>query len=134
MTASTSDYVWYTYGGGGHSDRFSAYYLAPGYDCCMPCAGPGAPVAITLGQWTCLEWQFDGAQNEMRLWADGVLIPELTVSGATTAGSCVGATFTGGVFDQVSLGWAKVNSEDAGTMDMWLDDVSIDTQRIGCGP
>ena len=38
-------------------------------------------VMFPTNKWTCVAFQFDGMQNEMRYWQDGVEIPELHVVG-----------------------------------------------------
>ena len=36
---------------------------------------------MPVGVWSCVEWQFDGGANTMRLWLDGQPIDSLTVPG-----------------------------------------------------
>ena len=30
---------------------------------------------VPVGKWSCVEWQFDGPNNTMRIWLDGARLP-----------------------------------------------------------
>lgn len=124
--------AWYTFGGGWGT--LSAFNLAPGLDCCMPCSEQGKPgPTLPHNRWVCLEWRADTEKHEMQFWIDGKLIPELTVKDPTTAGSCIGKTYIGPeYFETVSVGWLRGMAQAAGPLETWIDDFSIDTQPIGC--
>lgn len=79
-----------------------------------------------LGQWVCLEWFFDGDATEGRLWKDGVELPALHATSPFN-----GVSFTMPVFNGLNIGWAHYQNPEAG-FEVWVDEVAVDTQRIGC--
>jgi hypothetical protein len=102
----------------------------PSSDCWFHANGIVVPVAA----WSCVEWQFDGAANTMRLWLDGQPIDSLTVPGVGQG--CVhqpsSYPWTSPTFDRLSLGWESYQTDDPRTF--WIDDVVVSTTRIGCPP
>jgi hypothetical protein len=87
---------------------------------------------IPVNQWTCVEWKFDGANNGMQLWLDGMPADDLTVMGH--GDGCVNAandfTWTAPNFSTIDLGWESYQQDDARTA--WIDDVVISKTPIGC--
>lgn len=87
---------------------------------------------IPVGTWTCIEWKFDGANNGMQLWLDGVAADDLTIAGH--GDGCVNAasdfTWTAPSFTAIDLGWESYQTDDARTA--YIDDVALSTTRIGC--
>jgi hypothetical protein len=117
--------------GGQYSPRMMANYDTSGVasDCWQHSA-----TGIPVGRWACFEWRFDGPQNEMDFWLDGSSLADLTVLGQGQG--CI-ANGTNGKwllpeYDTISLGWEHYQASDA--IDLWIDDVALDTQRIGCPP
>jgi hypothetical protein len=100
----------------------------PGSDCWHHANGRVIPVA----KWTCIEWKFDGANNGMQLWLDGMPADDLTVTGH--GDGCVNAAndfpWTAPNFSSMDLGWESYQQDDARTA--WIDDVVISTTPIGC--
>jgi hypothetical protein len=88
------------------------------------------PQPIPLDTWLCLEWLHDGTADETRVWWDGVEHPSLhttlTVHGGIQATPYVLPTFT-----NVWLGWAEYQPSTQ-TYELWVDEVALDPQRIGC--
>ncbi len=127
-TRTVAEQRMYQYGGGGSGifgDRvLAAYYLSDAVDCFQ-----SSKAALPLASWTCVEWQFDGTANEMRFWLDGQLVSDLTV----TEPSC-GGTWSAPTFERLDLGWYNAPAEQGRTMEMWIDDVAVDTKRVGCLP
>lgn len=83
-------------------------------------------------RWACLEWQFDGAGNNLHVWLDGTAITLLdSIAGApalSTEHPWIAPTFS-----EVGLGWTVIaNSEKFDHFDLWLDAVALDGSRIGC--
>jgi hypothetical protein len=83
-------------------------------------------------RWVCVEWQFKGDTSDMHLWLDGNEVPDLAIKNA------VGTQdnrqpWTAPAFSQLDLGW-QMYAGDAGvqTVDQWIDEVAVDSQRIGC--
>ena len=78
--------------------------------------------------WQCLEWRLDATDNRVELWIDGIAQPDLTVTTTTTAAtrstSCSPA-------DNVKIGW-QLYQPNPGRFDLWLDDIALATERIGC--
>jgi hypothetical protein len=102
----------------------------PSSDCWFHSAGKVVPV----GRWSCVEWQFDGAANTMRLWLDGAPVESLTVTGVGQG--CVHQPadypWTAPAFDRLDLGWESYQADAPRTF--WIDDVVVSTTRIGCPP
>ncbi len=101
---------------------------APIVDCALGGGGP-----IPTKQWVCVEWQFDGAGDELHYWFDGKEVNSVVKS----AGKCVAAGPPKGVwaaptFANVQIGWAQYQNGNV-PLDMWIDDVALvkDT-RVGC--
>lgn len=99
---------------------------APMVDCYL-----GGGAAMPAKRWVCLEWKFDGANNELHAWLDGT--PAIDV--AKTSGTCVvGAApiWRAPTFADIQLGWFQ-NQPSTVPLEMWIDDIVIDSdQRIGC--
>ena len=91
-------------------------------------------VAMPEGTWNCYEWHFDQPNNRMELWLDGTQISALTVNG--TGMGCItnglGGKWILPQFDTLRLGWEHYQTSIP--IEMWVDDVALDSQRIGCGP
>ena len=89
-------------------------------------------MVVPVGTWACVEWQFDGPNNQMRLWLDGAPVDSLTVSGVGQG--CVNQpanyTWTAPTFADLELGWESYQQDDARTI--WIDDVAIGTARLNC--
>lgn len=107
----------------------------PGTDCWRQGAGATVPV----GKWTCLEWLFDGsapAEVGMAFWLGGQPVEALTVEGGR-AEECVhqdGRTYTLPSPDfatRLDLGWESYNA-DKQARTLWIDDVRLGTERVGC--
>ncbi|MGK4008711.1 hypothetical protein WMF31_39250 [Sorangium sp. So ce1036] len=131
----------YRYGGqhpveGG--SQLMANYDTPGYwsdprtapqtDCWHHAEGKVVPV----GEWTCVEFSFDGPKNEMRFWLNGEEITELKMSGAGQgcANNVEDYEWTAPEFTSLGFGWESYQEDAPRTM--WIDDVVIGTEPIGC--
>ncbi len=101
---------------------------APGSDCWHHSSGRALPTQ----RWVCVEWQFDGPTNSMRLWIDGAAAQDLTVEG--TGDGCVhqptSYVWTAPTFEKVSLGWQGYQDDEPRTV--YVDDVALAQERIGC--
>lgn len=102
--------------------------VGPSSDCWLHSNGAVIPTA----RWACVEWKFDGAQNQMSFWLDGVAYDDLSMLG--TGQGCVAQdeTFpwTAPTFSELEIGWESYQSDAARTL--YIDDVAISTSRIGC--
>jgi hypothetical protein len=129
----------YRYGGqqpvGGGNQLMANYETPDSYagtgpstDCWHHANGKTVPVGV----WSCAEWKFDGANDELRFWLDGVALDDLTVTG--TGQGCVnqGADYrwTAPEFSMLELGWESYQTDSDRTL--YIDDVVISTTPIGC--
>jgi len=109
-------------------DSYGSNPIGPGSDCWKH----ANKVVVPVGTWTCVEWQFDGPNNQMHLWLDGAAVDSLTVSGV--GDGCVNqpATYpwTAPSFDHIDLGWESYQADAARTA--WVDDVVLSKTRVGC--
>jgi hypothetical protein len=102
---------------------------SPSVDC-----GKSSSSGYPEKTWICVEWQFDGASNEMRYWIDGQAQTGVDVT--KVGGGCVpGRAPTGGIwqapiFDKLMIGWYSQPFNKP--VELWVDDVAVGTDRIGC--
>lgn len=83
-------------------------------------------------RWTCFEWHFDGPNNKMELWVDGTAEPELTVvdKGQGCVNHELSDEWVFPKFELLRLGWEHYQTSIP--VELWMDDVALDTKRIGC--
>jgi hypothetical protein len=86
---------------------------------------------MPANRWACFEWSFDPIADQMHLFVDGAEITKLAISTATVPSSQPPWTIP--PIDQVALGWEiyQTDSSQAG-YDLWIDEVAIGAQRVGC--
>jgi len=118
----------YQYGGGGNPRTLAAFYLADQVDAMHPTSTSQPLHALPLQTWTCVEWQFDGVNDELRFWLDGQLLPELTETPTQ------GGRWPAPAFERLDLGLYNVRADVNAPVEMWIDDVALGMQRIGCEP
>jgi hypothetical protein len=123
----------YRYGGQISGNKLmSNYDTQPGRlsDCAQR-----SQVAVPENKWACVEWRFDGELKELDFWLNGTIIPALSVRqiAVPAQGACQNPTWSGvwepPTFDAIRLGWQHYQQ---GPGEAWIDDVAIDTKRIGC--
>jgi hypothetical protein len=87
---------------------------------------------MPTGVWTCMEWRFDGATDEMRFWLDGVEVDALHVlgQGMGCGGHDLDDQWSAPTFDRLWLGWESYQEDDP--REAWIDDVIVDDEPIGC--
>lgn len=90
--------------------------------------------AMPEAKWVCVEWQFDGTSNTQRLWLDGQSVADLTV--AAKGQGCAVNTLQGNWyfpqnFERLYVGYESYQA-DAAARTVWIDDVAIDSKRLGC--
>jgi hypothetical protein len=129
--------LWGKYGWGGQFGKILAGYTVrtaqTATTATIDCSNPSAS-AFPSQKWVCVEWEFDGVKNEMHLWLDGALVTDVDVVGMGTR--CVnnadlGKPWTAPTFSFLSLGWQQYQGSN-GPLELWMDDVAVGTQRIGC--
>lgn len=88
-----------------------------------------APRTIPIGEWMCVEWQHDSANDTTRVWWDGVEHPSL----ATSATHHGGNTNPFAIPDITAawFGWQEYQTSTQ-EFELWIDELAIDSQRIGC--
>jgi hypothetical protein len=115
--------------GGQQTGRLMANYETSGVstDC-----WDHSTTVIPTGRWTCMEWRYDGPNNRMEFWLDGTQLDDLTVRGRGEG--CIANDTMGNwyapTFDTLRLGWEHYQNTTA--MELWIDDVAMDTRRFGC--
>ena len=91
---------------------------------------PGNPVPVDI--WICVEWLHKGDTDETRFFWDGVEHPSLHTT-ATEHGGTQSEDYLLPEFESVFVGWWLYQ---AGTtppeFDVWIDEVALDGERIGC--
>jgi hypothetical protein len=87
---------------------------------------------VPIGRWTCVQWTFDGTNNQMHLALDGVPQTDLDVNGSGQG--CVnqlpGYPWTAPLFDQLSVGWESYQPDESRTL--YIDDLAVGSEPIGC--
>ena len=79
---------------------------------------------IETGKWICMEWSFTA--NESRLYRDGA---EVTAARGTSPINSTEFTFPS--YDGLNIGWAIY--QVVGTpFEVWIDEIALDDERIGC--
>jgi hypothetical protein len=111
-------------------DSYQTPPMGPSTNCWHDSTGE----VIPTGKWTCAEWAFDGPNDTMRFWLDGQPVPSLTVTG--TGDACVEQAadyeWTAPTFAYMNVGWSSSSDTDARTI--WIDDVALGSERLGCPP
>ncbi|HET6284776.1 MAG TPA: hypothetical protein VFH73_27720 [Polyangia bacterium] len=128
--------LWGKYGWGGQNGKVLAgYTVRPTANgaISMDCSKPSV-MAFPDQRWVCLEWAFDGNKNEMHMWFDGKLLADADIVGMGTRcvnGGDLGKPWAGPTFSTISIGWQQYQPS-SGPLEVWLDDLVVDKQPIGC--
>jgi hypothetical protein len=90
---------------------------------------------LPVGRWTCVEWHFEVASNEMQFWRNGREIAHV-VGKIAAAHACRGEDLQGEwrappKFDSLYLGFERY-ADSANDQNLWLDDVMFSKHRVGC--
>jgi hypothetical protein len=81
---------------------------------------------MPLDQWTCFEWHFDGTNSEYHFYLNGSELTDMAI----TAGHQ--PPWTAPPFDYLEMGLRLYHPLAAPSLDVWYDEVALDTSRIGC--
>jgi hypothetical protein len=93
--------------------------------------GVGTDHGVT-GDWVCVEWLHKGDTNETRFYWDGVELPSLHTT-ATDHGGPQGEDYVLPEFESVFVGWWLYQpGTTPPEFDVWIDEVAMDAERIGC--
>jgi hypothetical protein len=89
----------------------------------------GMPSSVPLDSWVCIEWMHKGDTNETRFYWDDTEHPSLYTSASVHGGNT--NPFLLPTFTNVWVGWQEYQATGE-TFELWVDEVAIDVQRIGC--
>ncbi len=116
---------------GGNNDKFGSRYVHPYItsEQGLHIHGGLKKGAHTMveNQWRCIEWEYDGPNNKMRFWFDGVEETTMTVNGNENP-----LWKAPPAFQTFYLGYATVQQPQA-TSYVYYDALVLDTERVGCG-
>jgi hypothetical protein len=89
----------------------------------------GVPVEPPTNTWTCVEWLHDGGMDVSQFFVDGVEHPSLATTSSEHGGAAVPYDLPS--FRSVWFGWWQYQA-DTEPFDVWIDEVAVDDERIGC--
>jgi hypothetical protein len=95
----------------------------------------GGSTKVPEGQWICIEWMHNGDSDETRFFWDGVDHPSLDTTMTTKHQGNASVQYTLPDFASVWVGFW--NYDQGKTVvpdhfDVWIDEVALDSARIGC--
>lgn len=83
--------------------------------------------------WMCVEWLYKGDTNETRFFWDGVEHPSLYTFPKVAHGANTNVDYNLPNFNSVWVGWWMYqNNPSPDHFDVWIDEIAIDKDRIGC--
>jgi hypothetical protein len=80
------------------------------------------------GQWHCVEWHVDSANQSYAFYFEGTEKIEFMRGAGNYDGSQLPTSF-----DEVRVGWNNYQDAPPG-FTAWIDDVALDDERVGCLP
>jgi hypothetical protein len=108
------------------------YYATPSRGPQTDCYRHANGVVVPVGRWACAEWFFDGTNNQMRFWLDGMELTDIQIN--QTGTGCVAQpaeyVWQAPVFSRIDVGWESYQADEARSI--WIDDVVISPQQVGC--
>lgn len=82
-------------------------------------------------RWQCFEWRWDATDNRIEVWIDGAAQPDLTVNTTEHGGNPV--DFVLPQAQTVKIGWQLYQpGPTPDHFDLWIDDIALGTERVGC--
>ena len=87
------------------------------------------PKAVPLKEWLCIEWMHKGDTSETRFYWDATEHPSLYTSETKHGGNANPYTLPD--FTNVWMGWQEYQTSTE-TFEMWIDEIAVDKERIGC--
>jgi hypothetical protein len=85
---------------------------------------------IDGGHFVCVEYELDGAANEVRTWLDGIAHPEMTANASNVTNGTGYVPFVP-VIDSFEFGLTRYQTSTT-PLEIWMDDIAIGPSRIGC--
>jgi hypothetical protein len=89
----------------------------------------GMPSAVPTQEWLCIEWMHKGDTNETRFFWDAVEHPSLYTSATMHGGN--NNPYLLPELTNLWIGWQEYQSSTE-TFEMWVDEIIVDKERIGC--
>lgn len=89
--------------------------------------GTGSSVHPVANTWMCVEWQWDAANQEIRFYFDDAEVQAFHLDTKLPNGTALQVP----TFSTLSFGLAKYQATNADLV-FWIDEIALDTQRIGC--
>lgn len=90
----------------------------------------GSPMGVPTGKWACIEWLHDGKNDVTRFFWDAVEHTSLATSAKKHRGVATN-DYIMPSFTSTTIGWQEYQASTQ-TFEMWVDEIAIDTNRIGC--
>lgn len=94
----------------------------------------GSPRPVPTGEWMCIEWMHAGEINETAFYWDGAEHPSLHTTATHHgfgSGGDASAEYILPQFNRAWVGWQEYQTSTE-TFELWIDEVAIDSARIGC--
>jgi hypothetical protein len=92
--------------------------------------GKGSPYNWTYdGNWHCAEWHVDPATQSYHFYIDDKEVTDIAINNG--AGNYTGTDIPNS-FSEVRVGWYNYQSASPGFV-AWIDEIAMDTNRVGCG-
>jgi hypothetical protein len=101
----------------------------------VDCSTPAKTETVATKKWVCWEWMVDGTTPEVHMWLDGQPQTEVDVvgKGSACADGPVDGTWTAPkAFSKIILGWETYTQASDVANEVWLDDLVMGPERIGC--
>ncbi|RYF03423.1 MAG: hypothetical protein EOO40_12235 [Deltaproteobacteria bacterium] len=117
---------WEQFGGMYHN--YVANWGGPGAD-----NGGYSTGVFPVNKWVCLEWAHKGDDAEFDVWADGVSLFVMTNNWQAGNSMLQGPKIA---YNELDIGWELYEHFDddptTGSYEMYIDEVAVDYQRVGC--
>lgn len=118
--------AYYRLSAGGNANKFGSRYNHPYANHLEHGGFKKGSHTIPINQWICIEWDYDGPNNRMKYWFNGVEETTMTVTGNEDP------VWKAPTFKSFSLGFKTVQQGEQ-LMYVYYDALVLDTERIGCG-
>ncbi|QQR91202.1 MAG: hypothetical protein IPJ88_05575 [Myxococcales bacterium] len=119
--------------GGQNYKRFLANYWTEPTNVANTDCWQHSDDMIVEGQWQCFEWEFDGPNNREQMWVNGQAVNNMNVQdhGQGCLSNDLGGQWLAPQFTTLSIGWGHYQQSNM-SHELWIDDVVISGQAIGC--
>ena len=81
------------------------------------------------GNWHCAEWHVDAATQSYHFYFDNVEVTQIAINNG--AGNFTNSELPT-VFTNLEVGWNNYQTSTPGFV-AWIDEIAMNTDRIGCG-